>query len=106
MIEERAMRAPPGQRDQDAGESETLSDLDADVEADDIGHETVGRQRKLLKLRLQTETVEEDQHEDRDSRVRLKAKEALDAIHVLERLAADGEAADGVDEKRIGLTAA
>src|SRR5262245_11558917 len=106
MIEERTMRAPPGQRDQDAGERETLPDLDADVEADDVGHETVGRELELLKLRGQTEAVEEAEDEDRDSRVRLKAEEALEAIHVLERLVDDGEADDGVDQKRIGANAA
>src|SRR5690349_1436152 len=106
MIEERAMRTPPGQRDQDAGERESLSDLDADVEADDVGDEAVGRQFELLKLRGQTETVKQAEDEHRDARVRLKAKEALEAIHVLERLVDDGEADDGVDEKRIGANAA
>src|SRR5262245_9879289 len=101
MVEERTVRPPPGQRDQDAGQREYLSDLDTEVEADDVRHKPVWRQLELLELRRETEPVEEAEDEDCDSRIRLKPKEALEAIHVLERLVDDREADDGIDEKRI-----
>ena len=103
---EAAARAPVGQRDQDRRQRQPLADLDADVEAHDVGDEPVLRQRELLQLGRQAEAVEQAEDEHRRPRVRLEAEEAPEAVHVLERLVDHREADDRVDEIRVGVNAA
>src|SRR5207248_3629711 len=96
----------PGQPDQNRGESEALSDLDADVEADNVGDEAILREREILQLGGEPEAVEETEDQDGELRVRLEAEEPAEAVHVLERLVDDREADDRVDQVRIRAHAA
>ena len=49
--------------------------------------------------------MEQPEHQHRDARVRLKAEEPFEPVHVVERLVDDREADDGVDEIRVGVDA-
>jgi hypothetical protein len=51
MAQKAAPRPPPTQRDENRGQRENLSDLDADVEAHDIRDQAIRRQLELLQFR-------------------------------------------------------
>src|SRR5688572_3250035 len=105
MSQEPVARPPVGQGNQNAGEREALADFDADVEADDVRHQSIRRQRKLLKLRRQAEPVEQAEDEHRHPCIRLHAEETPEAVHVLEGLVDHGEANHRVDQERVRVDA-
>src|SRR3546814_4790426 len=51
--------APEAQQDQDGGKGEKLSDLDADIESDQVGEQAVARNLELDALGGKAEAVEE-----------------------------------------------
>src|SRR5258705_3837158 len=106
VMNKSASRAPPCQRDEDRRQRETLTNLHADVEADDVGDQSVLRKREILQLGGEAEAMEEPEHEHRDLRVRLKPEEPPEAIHVLERLVDDRETDDRIDQVRVRADAA
>ena len=56
------------------GERQDLADFDADVEAHDVGDQAVRRERELLELRRQAESVEQAEEQHGDLRVRLERR--------------------------------
>ena len=80
MVEEGASGAPPRQGDQNCGQREALADLDAHVEADDVGDEAVLRQREVLQLGRQAEAVEQTEDEHRRLGIRLETEEAPEEV--------------------------
>src|SRR5215212_6112144 len=93
--------APIRQRDQDPRQRQQLADLNADIEADDVFDQTVGRQVELLQFRCESEAVKQTKDQDRRSRVRLKSKHALKATEIFEPLVDNRESDDRVDQKWI-----
>ena len=91
--------APPEtHHDQDAGQGQQLAQLHADVEREHVGHQTITRQREILQLGRQTETVEETEDQHGGLGVGLEAEPTLERTEVVQRLVNHRQADDGIDE--------
>lgn len=103
VAHEAARPAPEAHQDQDGGKREKLSDLDANVECDEVRKKAVRRNLELDDLGGEPEAVEEAEHQRRRLSVRLNAEPALECAQVVQRLVNHRQADDRVDD--IGVRA-
>ena len=103
MFEITAASPPVTESDKDCRQGQDLSDFDANIEAYNVRNQTLLGQRELLELGCQTETVEQAEYKNGESRVDLKTQKALEAADVFESLVDNGQSDHSVDNVGIRL---
>ena len=77
-----------------------MTDLNANIEGDQVRNQAIRRDLVLLDLRRQTKTVEQAEDQRGHFGVGLETEPALECAQVVERLVHHREANDGVDDVR------
>src|SRR3546814_11572869 len=98
VTHEAVRSAPEAHQDQDGGKGEKLSDLDADIERDQVGEQAVARNLELDDLGGKAEAVEESEDQRGGLGIRLDTEPALERAQIIERLIDDRQADDRVDD--------
>lgn len=98
MPEEAGSLPPETHADENDCESDELSDLDADVEGEKIGHEPVLGNLIFKDLGCQAETMEETEDQGGELCVRLVAAPALECAEIIKCLVDDRQADDHIDQ--------
>src|SRR5262249_9891600 len=75
-------------------------------ETDDVSDQSIFCQSKFLEFCCQTETVEQAENQNRKTSVRLKSKETLESIHVVECFVDNRKTDDRVDNVGVRVDAA
>jgi len=98
MAQETRARAPDAQQNEYSRQGQYLTNLNSNIEADDIGDKAIGRQIELLQFGRQPEAMKQTEYEYRNTGVRFKAKQPFEPVHIFEGLVHDGQANYRVDE--------
>ena len=96
--QETAAGAPDTERDQYGGQREHLPDFDADIEANDIRHQSVLREIQLLELGGQAESVKQAKDQHGNFGIGLEPEESPEAVHVVERFIDHRKTDDRIDD--------
>src|SRR4029079_4182989 len=103
MLNESRTCSPNTQSDEYRGKRQTLTDLNSDIEADDIGDQTFLSQGKLLQLRCEAKTVKQSKNQNGKFGVGLKSEQPPESVHIVEGLVDDRKSDDRIHDVGIGM---
>src|SRR4051812_12554701 len=101
VLKKSGARPPHAQANEHCRQRQALSNLHSNVEADDVRNQAVLGKRELLKLCRQSKTVKQPEYQNGDFRVRLKSKESLESVHVVEGFVDNREPDNRIHDVRV-----